>query len=126
MVGNLLGGAALGLASTMGKVGAPQMMLGRNPLGLRGNNLPGFFNFLSNIGWFSANTVLVRLATYQVFNVPGIEANTPARVVALIAILVVQVLLGLTRFDLMKKIEHSIRNPSPAPDRRAAATAAPR
>jgi nucleobase:cation symporter-1, NCS1 family len=106
IVGNLLGGTALGVASIMGKIGAPQMMLGRYALGTRGNNLPSFFNFVSNIGWFSANTVLVTLATYQVLNLLGIEANTAARIVVLVGVLLVQVLLGLTRFELMKKIEH--------------------
>jgi cytosine/uracil/thiamine/allantoin permease len=49
VVGNPLGGTALGVASIMGKVGAPQMMLRRYALGTRGNNLPSFFNFDSNI-----------------------------------------------------------------------------
>lgn len=105
VVGNLLGGAALGLASTMGKVGAPQMLLGRYALGLRGNNLPSFFNFLSNIGWFSANTVLVALATFQVLDILGIQSTVLTKGVLLLAIMVAQVYLGLTRFDLMKKVE---------------------
>lgn len=105
IVGNILGGILLGLASIMGKVGAPQMVLSRYCLGHKGNKPPSFFNFMSNIGWFAANTVLVTLATYQVFEVLGVQPSTPAKFLTLAAIVVLQIYLGLTNFELMKKVE---------------------
>lgn len=105
VAGNLLGGVLLGLASITGKVGAPQMMLSRYPLGHKGNKAPSFFNFISNIGWFAANTVLVTLATYQVFEVLGINPSTTARFITLLVIVIMQIYLGLTNFELMKKVE---------------------
>lgn len=105
IVGNILGGAALGLASITGKVGAPQMLLSRYSLGIKGARLPSVFNFISNIGWFAANTVLTTLATYQVFELLHISPTAPVKLVVLAAIVLVQIYLGLTNFELMKKVE---------------------
>lgn len=105
LVGNILGGAALGITSTLGKVGAPQMLLSRYSMGIKGAKIPSFFNFLSNIGWFAANTVLVTLATFQVFELLHVRPGTIAKLIVLAIIVVLQIYLGLTNFNLMKKVE---------------------
>lgn len=105
IVGNVLGGLMVGATALMGKHGAPQMLLMRYGLGMKGSNMTSFFNFVSSIGWFSFNTVLTTLATFQVFELLGVEAGVAAKALVLVAILVLQILFGLTNFHLMKKVE---------------------
>ncbi len=59
IVGNLLGGLVLGLSAAMGpKLGFPQMFSSRSSFGRRGNYIPGGFNWVSTVGWFTVNTIL--------------------------------------------------------------------
>lgn len=103
--GNVLGGLMVGATTMMGKHGAPQMLLMRYGLGAKGSNITSFFNFVSTIGWFSFNTVLTTLATFQVFKILGIEAGVGLKALVLVLILILQVLFGLTNFGLMKRVE---------------------
>ncbi|MCY0863795.1 MAG: cytosine permease [Sulfobacillus sp.] len=59
LVGNTLGAWVLGLFAAMGpRYGLPQLMIGRYFLGRIGNYIPGLFNYVSTIGWFSVNNIL--------------------------------------------------------------------
>jgi NCS1 family nucleobase:cation symporter-1 len=59
LIGNILGGLALGLCAGMGPVfGLPQLMISRRLFGQRAGLVPAFLNYLSTIGWFSVNNIL--------------------------------------------------------------------
>lgn len=103
--GNIIGGLMVGTTSLMGRHGAPQMLLSRYSLGIKGAALTSFFNFISTIGWFSANTMLTALASFQIFDVLGIQATLGMKAAVVAVIVGLQIWLGLTNFQLMKKIE---------------------
>ncbi|PSR21984.1 MAG: allantoin permease [Sulfobacillus acidophilus] len=59
VIGNILGGLALGLCAGMGPTfGLPQLMISRRLFGSRTGLVPAFLNYLSTIGWFSVNNIL--------------------------------------------------------------------
>jgi NCS1 family nucleobase:cation symporter-1 len=59
VVGNILGGLALGLSAAMGPgFGLPQLMISRRLFGSKAGQLPALLNYLSTIGWFSVNNIL--------------------------------------------------------------------
>lgn len=103
--GNLIGGLMVGMNSLMGRHGAPQMLLTRYALGIKGAKLTSFFNFISTIGWFSFNTMLTALATFQIFDLLGVTAGPALKGLVLLVIVGLQIWFGLTNFQLMKKIE---------------------
>jgi NCS1 family nucleobase:cation symporter-1 len=105
LFGNIIGGLMVGTTSLMGRHGAPQMLMTRYGLGIKGASLTSFLNFISSIGWFSANTMLTALASFQIFDVLGIQATLGLKALVLLIIVGLQVWLGLTNFKLMKKIE---------------------
>src|SRR5262245_48169714 len=47
LIGTFLGGSILGLVQVMGRVGAPQMLLGRYVLGIQGNAVLALVNFVT-------------------------------------------------------------------------------
>lgn len=59
VVGNLLGGAAVGACAAMGPVrGRPQLVQGSSAFGRLGARLPALLNYVSTLGWLAVNTVL--------------------------------------------------------------------
>lgn len=86
-VGNLLGGALLGLASAMGPgAGYPQMFIGRLALGRIGGYLPATLNWISTVGWFTVNTILGAFAVRVVL--PDVPFWAAATALALVQCLV--------------------------------------
>jgi len=103
--GNIIGGIMVGATSLMGRHGAPQMIMTRYGLGVKGASITSFFNFISTVGWFSANTVLTALACFQVFDIIGIKATVLLKSLLLLIIVGLQLIFSLTNFKMMKKIE---------------------
>ena len=101
LVGNLLGGALLGLSAAMGpKLGFPQMLSSRSSFGRRGNYLFGGLNWISTVGWFTVNTILGVEALQAVY--PG--ANFYASAAALVAVQVVVAIYGHDFIHLFEKV----------------------
>ena len=70
LMGNVIGGALLGLAAAMGpSLGFPQIVSSRSSFGRLGNFLPGALNWISTVGWFTVNTILAVFALQVIF--PG-------------------------------------------------------
>ena len=103
--GNIIGGIMVGTTSLMGRHGAPQMLMTRYPLGIKGAVMTSFLNFISTIGWFSANTLLTALAAFEIIELTGIKATPGLKVSVLVVVVALQLAFGLTNFKLMKKIE---------------------
>lgn len=103
--GNIIGGLMIGTTSVMGRHGAPQMLLTRYGLGIKGASITSFFNFISTMGWFAANTMLATLACYQIIKLLGIPTPFLIKAIILLLIISLQLIFGLTNFKLMKKIE---------------------
>lgn len=58
-LGNTIASLLLGLTAAAGAgQGLAQLPLGRSLFGRRGNYLPAFLNFLSSLGWYTANTAV--------------------------------------------------------------------
>jgi nucleobase:cation symporter-1, NCS1 family len=101
LVGNLLGGALLGLSAAMGpRLGFPQMLSSRSSFGRRGNYLFGGLNWISTVGWFTVNTILGVEALEAVF--PG--ANFYASATGLVALQVVVAVYGHDFIHLFEKV----------------------
>ncbi len=101
LLGNLLGGLFLGLAAAMGpSLGFPQMLSSRSSFGRLGNYLPGAFNWISTVGWFSVNTILAVVALRVVF--PG--ANFVAAAAAYVLIQSVIAIYGHDFIHLFEKV----------------------
>jgi NCS1 family nucleobase:cation symporter-1 len=99
VVGNVLGGALLSLASAMGpRTGYPQMIAGRWPFGQMGEYLPAAFNWLSTVGWFTVNNIL------GAFGLRVLFPNLPFAAAA-ICLVVVQVLLAVFGHNLIHAYE---------------------
>ena len=101
LLGNLLGGAVLGLSAAMGpKLGFPQMLSSRSSFGRRGNYLFGGLNWISTVGWFTVNTILGVEALQAVY--PG--ANFYATAAGLVAVQVVVAVYGHDFIHLFEKV----------------------
>ena len=101
LLGNLLGGALLGLSAAMGpRLGFPQMLSSRSSFGRRGNYLFGGLNWISTVGWFTVNTILGVEALEAVF--PGV--NFYASAAALVALQVVIAVYGHDFIHLFEKV----------------------
>jgi NCS1 family nucleobase:cation symporter-1 len=101
LVGNLLGGAMLGLSAAMGpRLGFPQMLSSRSSFGRRGNYLFGGLNWISTVGWFTVNTILGVEALAAVF--PGV--NFYASASGLVALQVVVAVYGHDFIHLFEKV----------------------
>ena len=100
LVGNVLGGLALGLSAAMGpRLGFPQMLSSRSSFGRRGNYLFGGLNWISTVGWFTVNTILgveAVQATYPAANFYGVAT-------ALVGIQVVIAVYGHDFIHLFEK-----------------------
>ena len=101
LVGNILGGAFVGLAGAMGPtLGYPQLVSSRASFGRVGNYIPGALNWLSTVGWFTVNTILAVFALQVMF--PG--ANFVAGAAAYVAIQAVIAIYGHDFIHLFEKV----------------------
>jgi len=101
LLGNLLGGALLGLSAAMGpRLGFPQMLSSRSSFGRRGNYFFGGLNWISTVGWFTVNTILGVEALQAVF--PGV--NFYATATGLVALQVVVAVYGHDFIHLFEKV----------------------
>ena len=101
LLGNLLGGALLGLSAAMGpRLGFPQMLSSRSSFGRRGNYIFGGLNWISTVGWFTVNTILGVEALGAVY--PG--ANFYASAAGLVALQVVVAVYGHDFIHLFEKV----------------------
>ena len=101
LLGNLLGGALLGLSAAMGpRLGFPQMLSSRSTFGKRGNYLYGGLNWISTVGWFTVNTILGVEALQAVF--PGV--NFYASATGLVALQVIVAVYGHDFIHLFEKV----------------------
>lgn len=99
LLGNLLGGLLLGLATAMGPtLGFPQMLSSRASFGRRGNYLPGALNWVSTVGWFTVNTILAVFALQAVL--PGLSFPLAAA-----AFVVVQAVIAVYGHDFIHLFE---------------------
>jgi len=102
LIGNVLGGVALGLSAAMGpKLGFPQMMSSRSSFGRRGNYAFAGLNWVSTAGWFTVNTILGVEAAQAVY--PWL--NFYALAAALVA---VQVLIAVYGHDFIHLFEKAM------------------
>jgi NCS1 family nucleobase:cation symporter-1 len=99
LLGNLAGGAVLGLSAAMGPgAGYPQLVLGRRAFGRVGGYLPAALNWVSTVGWFTVNNILGAFGLQILF--PGLSFA-----VAALILVVVQVLLAVYGHNLIHSYE---------------------
>ncbi|MDE1858894.1 MAG: cytosine permease [Thaumarchaeota archaeon] len=101
LLGNVLGGLALGLSAAMGpKLGFPQMMSSRGSFGRKGNYVFGGLNWLSTVGWFTVNTILGVYALQVVWP----WANYYAVAVVLVSLQALVAIYGHDFIHLFEKV----------------------
>jgi len=99
VIGNVIGGAMLAVASSMGpRTGYPQMIAGRWPFGHAGEYFPAALNWLSTVGWFTVNNILGSFGLQVLF--PGLPFP-----VAAIILVIIQVLLTIFGHNLIHVYE---------------------
>ncbi|MCR8669543.1 cytosine permease [Agrococcus sp. HG114] len=100
-VGTLLGAVVMGVLAGIGtKLGVPQQVQGRGPMGFLGNFLPiALLTVVSAIGWTAVNTVFAVLALQQLVEVPFWAAA-----VAIFAVQAVFAIWGHNLIHLVNKI----------------------
>jgi NCS1 family nucleobase:cation symporter-1 len=99
VIGNALGGIALGAAAAMGPpTGLPQMALALRVFGSLGGRVPALLNFLSTTGWYAVNTILAAF---------GIRLLIPAVTFwqAAAVLVFVQAILAIYGHDLVHRFE---------------------
>jgi len=104
VVGTLIGGALLGAAHVMGQVGVPQMFLARYALGMRGNAILALVNFISTIGWYAANSVIVAIAAVNVLAALGVAKGPASELLVLGAVTLPTVYLAVGPFDTIRRV----------------------
>lgn len=98
VIGSLLGAVVMGVMSAMGtRVGVPQQIQARGPLGYLGNFPPvAFVNVFASIGWAAVNTVLGVYLIDQIVHIPfWIGAG---------AISVVQCVVGVYGYNMIHRV----------------------
>ncbi len=99
VLGNVLGGVLLGLASAMGpRTGYPQMIAGRWAFGRAGEYLPAALNWFSTVGWFTVNNILGALGLRVL--IPSLPFPLAAAALA-----VIQVLLAVFGYNVIHAYE---------------------
>ncbi|MEV5431645.1 cytosine permease [Streptomyces sp. NPDC052701] len=95
-----------GLVAVAGKRGsAPTMVLGRAAYGVRGNRLPSVVSWMLTVGWETVLCALATLATATVFGRLGWGGGTGTKVVALVLVSGLTVVVGVTGFDLIMRLQ---------------------
>lgn len=98
LIGNLLGGAALGIVCTFGpRLGVPQLVQSRAAFGFLGNFGPGGLTYLAGIGWFAVNTVY---GAYALVTLTGLSYF-----VALAILVIAQVILAIYGHNMIHLFE---------------------
>jgi NCS1 family nucleobase:cation symporter-1 len=101
LLGNTLGGLALGLSAAMGpRLGYPQMLSSRSSFGRRGNYVFGGLNWISTAGWFTVNTILGVEALQAVYP----QLNFYLTATLLVAVQVVIAIYGHDFIHLFEKV----------------------
>lgn len=99
LVGNLLGGLALGAMAAIGPTyGLPQMVIARTVFGRLGGRLPAALNYISTLGWYTVNTILAALGIHLL--VPALHFWEAALI-----LVVVQTALAVYGHDLVHRFE---------------------
>ncbi|WP_309058962.1 cytosine permease [Streptomyces sp.] len=95
-----------GLVAVAGKRGsAPTMVLGRAAYGVRGNRLPSVVSWMLTVGWETVLCALATLATATVFATLGRGGGTETKTVALVVVGALVVVVGVTGFDLIMRLQ---------------------
>jgi purine-cytosine permease-like protein len=95
-----------GLVAVAGKRGsAPTMVLGRAAYGVRGNRLPSTVSWMLTVGWETVLCALATLATATVLGRLGWGGGTQTKVVALVLVSGLTVVVGVTGFDLIMRLQ---------------------
>ena len=105
LIGNTLAGLALGLASGMGQVRVPQMMLSRYALGMHANIAPALLNFIAAMGWFAVNTVSITLAASSVLPALGIPDNLLTKMIVLGVTTLACLYLAVGNFEKVRRAQ---------------------
>lgn len=105
LLGSILGGAALAAANVMGRVGVPGMFLARYALGMRGNAVLAVLGFVSGIGWFAANTVLVVRGTDAVLAALGVARSDALDVLVVAVVTLPTLYLAVGRFTTVQRFQ---------------------
>jgi len=101
VVGNIAGGALLGLMAAMGPTfGYPQMMISRAVFGRRGNLPFAVANWISTVGWFTVNVILSSFALKAIIGIPIYEGAA--------ILVVVQVVLAIYGHDIIHGFERAM------------------
>ena len=102
LVGNLsflaLGASSLGGPAT----GTTSMVIGRAAFGRRGNNVPTFFNWITQEGYEVLGLVLVVLLTSSMFERAGVHVTTPLKVAILVVAVGIQFVLPFLGHDAIE------------------------
>ena len=105
-IGNLAGCALFGLFCVMGhRTGVNQMVLSRSAFGRRGAYIPGVAQLLLTMGWVGVNTWVVLDLVLGVLDELGIHGGTGLKYVIGFALMVVQVLIAIYGFYLIRTFE---------------------
>lgn len=98
LIANLVAGALLALASSMGPIfGYPQMIITRMTFGRRGGYLPAAMQWMSSIGWFTVNAVLGSFALNELTGI--------GRLPSALILLTSMVLIGLYGHNFIHQFE---------------------
>ncbi len=93
LVGNL-SYALTGLASVQGpRAGTTTFTISRAPFGPRGNKLPSFFNWITQVGFEIEGIAFIVFAAVVLTDRAGFRAGTPAKVVFIVAAVAIQAVL---------------------------------
>jgi nucleobase:cation symporter-1, NCS1 family len=105
-IGNVAGCALFGLFCVMGhRTGVNQMVLSRSAFGRRGAYIPGVAQLLLTMGWVGVNTWVVLDLVLGALGELGIHGGTGLKYGVGVALMVVQVLIAVYGFYLIRTFE---------------------
>jgi purine-cytosine permease-like protein len=103
LIGNLAY-LAVGAASIQGpKTGTTAMVIGRAVFGRKGNNVPSFFNWITQEGYEVLGLVLVVLLTTSMFEKAGVSVGNPLKIGILAGAVLIQFVLPFLGHDAIEK-----------------------
>lgn len=95
---------AVGTMSLQGPTtGTTAMMIGRAVFGKRGNNVPSFFNWITQEGYEVLGLVLIVLLTTSMFTRGGVHVGDSLKVIILCVAVVIQFILPYLGHDAIEK-----------------------